>query len=92
MGAYERVHIIWDESKRHSNIVKHGLDFADMLAGFDFDTAVVVPAKAGRLKMIGLLKQERVVAAVMAVVGREAISLVSLRPASRKERELYEQA
>lgn len=31
--------ITWDEAKRAGNLVKHGLDFADVVH-FDFDTAL----------------------------------------------------
>ncbi len=82
--------IIWDEPKRLSNLAKHGLDFADMPDGFDFSSAVIVPATAGRFKLISTLHGVQMVAAVTAFVGREALSVISLRPASRKERELYE--
>jgi hypothetical protein len=42
------VKIIWDEPKRLSNLVKHGLDFADIEDGYDFDSAIVLPAKPSR--------------------------------------------
>jgi uncharacterized DUF497 family protein len=41
--------------------------------------------------MIGELNGELVVVAVVSSLGSEALSLVSLRPASSKERRLYEQ-
>ncbi len=82
--------IIWDEPKRISNLAKHGLDFADMTEFFDLSSAVVLPAKAGRFKLISMLHEAQIVAAVTALVGREALSVISLRPASRKGRELYE--
>jgi uncharacterized protein len=52
------VKIIWDEPKRLSNLVKHGLDFADIEEGFDFDGAIVLPAGlpggARRIRTIGM--------------------------------------
>ena len=86
--------IVWDEPKRLTNLQKHGLDFADFEAGFDFETALVAVAQLGatgsaRMKIIGEFDGQTVVAAIIAPLGREAISLISLRRASRSERRLY---
>jgi uncharacterized DUF497 family protein len=72
------VKIIWDESKRLSNIAKHGLDFADIEKGFDFDGAIVLPAKPSRaglarLRLIGDLQGALLVAVVGSQLGREAL-------------------
>ena len=76
--------IVWDEPKRQANIAKHGLDFADLDLDF-FVTAGVIPAKDGRYKAVGQLNGG-VVIVVFAPLGSEAVSVVSMRPASRKER------
>ena len=81
--------IVWDPLKRIKNIEKHGLDFADLGIDF-FSAAVVVPARQGRLKAIGLMP-DNVIAVIFVTLGREGISLISLRPASRHERRLYDQ-
>jgi uncharacterized DUF497 family protein len=88
--------ITWDEPKRLANIDKHGLDFADFEAGFDFETALALPAPDSatgrqRVKVIGLLKGVLVVVAILSPLGSEAAALISLRRASREERSLYEQ-
>ena len=44
--------IVWDEPKRQANLVKHGIDFADVGEGF-FLSALVMPAKDGRFAAIG---------------------------------------
>jgi uncharacterized DUF497 family protein len=77
--------IMWDELKRRSNLAKHGLDFASLEAGFDFEAARVTRSEDGRLKAVGTLNNVPVVV-IFATLGTEAISIVSLRPASRKER------
>ncbi|WP_448952146.1 BrnT family toxin [Labrys neptuniae] len=87
--------ITWDEPKRAANLVKHGLDFADVEEGFDFETALVLlakPSKTGRqrLRMIGEMNGVLLVAMIVSPLGTEALSIVSLRPASDKERELYD--
>jgi uncharacterized DUF497 family protein len=76
--------IIYDEPKRLANIEKHGFDFADLDVEF-FETARVLPAKAGRFMAIGDFEGE-IVTAVFRPLGMEALSVVSMRPASRKER------
>ena len=78
--------IVWEESKRWSNLAKHGLDFADLDEGF-FLSSMVVPAKGGRHMAIGRLA-DGVIAVVFAVLGSEGVSVISMRPASRKERRL----
>ncbi len=78
--------IVWDEPKRRSNLAKHGLDFADLDEDFFLDS-MVVPARDGRHRAIGRLANG-VIAVVFAVLGAEGVSVISMRPASRKERSL----
>ncbi len=78
--------IVWDEPKRQSNLAKHGLDFADLDEAF-FLAAKVVPAKNGRHMAIGRLA-DGTVAVVFALLGTEGVSVISMRPASQKERGL----
>jgi len=78
--------IVWDEPKRKRNLVRHGLDFADLDEWFFLD-AVVVPAKDNRHMAIGRL-DDGTIAVVFAVLGAEGLSVISMRPASRKERSL----
>ncbi len=77
--------IVWDEPKRQSNIAKHGLDFADLTDDF-FMAANVEPAKAGRSLAIGEFQGTMVIVVIFQVLGSEAISVISMRPADRKER------
>lgn len=46
--------IVWDEPKRLANIVKHGIDFVDIDAGF-FESSLVGPASDGRFFALGEL-------------------------------------
>lgn len=78
--------IVWDEPKRQTNLAKHGLDFADLDERF-FLASVVVPAKGGRHMAIGHLA-DGTIAVVFAALGVEGVSVISMRPASRKERTL----
>lgn len=77
--------IVWDEPKRQQNFAKHGLDFADLTVAF-FEEATVLPAKDDRALAIGELHGEIVLAVIFRPLGLEAISVISMRPASGKER------
>ena len=84
--------IVWDEPKRQGNLARHGLDFADLEKTPDphewfFLDAVTVPAKENRYMAIGHLN-DGTIAVVFAVLGTEGVSVISMRPASRKERNL----
>jgi uncharacterized DUF497 family protein len=78
--------IVWDEPKRFANLQNRGLDFADLTIGF-FETATVFRAKLGRYIAIGRFRGT-IIAVVYKPLGSEAISVISMRPASRKERTL----
>lgn len=78
--------IVWDEPKRLSNLAKHGLDFADLDEVF-FLSSLVVPVKGNRHMAIGRLA-DGTIAVVFTVLGAEGVSVISMRPASRKERGL----
>ncbi len=77
--------IVWDEPKRQLNLAKHGLDFAGLDSAF-FETAIVMQVKRGRFLAIGELSGEIAVSVVFKPLGTEAVSVISMRPASRKER------
>jgi uncharacterized protein len=81
--------IVWDEPKRLANLNKHGLDFADLNETF-FDNALVIPShnKSKRWVAIGV-SIRGIVVVVFARLGREGISIISMRPARRSERKLY---
>ena len=81
--------ILWDEPKRLANLDKHGLDFKD-LNEFFFDSALVLPSYRNRWRGIGR-NIRGVICVVFVVMGKEAISVISMRPASNKERTLYEE-
>ena len=77
--------IVWDEAKRQRNLAKHGMDFADLSLEF-FLSANVGPARNGRYLAIGELDGRIVVTVVFRPLGNEALSVISMRPASSKER------
>ncbi|SIR28030.1 hypothetical protein SAMN05880582_10969 [Rhizobium sp. RU20A] len=79
--------IVYGNSKRLTNLQTHGLDFADLDLDF-FDQAVVVPAKGNRSLAIGPFQGMIIAAVLFKPLGAEALSIISLRPASTKERKL----
>jgi uncharacterized DUF497 family protein len=79
--------IMWDEAKRQANLVKHGLDFADLDEAF-FDNALVRPTHSRRWRGIGM-SADGIIAVIFSALGAEAISVISMRPASSQERKLY---
>lgn len=79
--------IVWDEPKREANLAKHGIDFAAISEDF-FAGALIGDAKNGRYFAIGNL--DGVIVVIFATLGTEGISIISARPASRKERKLLE--
>ena len=77
-----------------ANIDKHGYDFAQAEDEFEWDSATTTRANAGshgeaRFKSIGLFRG-RLIVVILAPLGTEAISIISMRLADRKERALYE--
>lgn len=80
--------IVWDEPKRLRNLSKHSLDFQELDVDFFID-ALIIEARERRLKAIGFAIGD-VIAVVFASLGKQGISIISMRPASRKERRLYE--
>lgn len=83
------IKIISDEPKRNMNIAKHGIDFADIKIEF-FADALFVPAKKARFMAIGGWNGQ-IISVVFTPLGTEAVSIISARPASIKERKLYAQ-
>jgi uncharacterized DUF497 family protein len=87
--------IRWDERKAVLNREKHGLELVDF-SRFEWTTAIFRPTYSSmygghRLRATGILDGD-LVTAVLGGLGTEAISLISLRRASRAERREYEQS
>jgi len=83
--------ITYDEAKRLTNLAEHeGLDFADLDDEF-FAASVIIPAKVGRLKAVGEFGGT-ILAVIFKPLGSEAISVISMRRASRNERKAHGKA
>lgn len=77
--------LVWDEPKRQQNIAKHGLDFADLTSAF-FENARLEDAKSGRFLAVGEFEGITIIAVVFRSLGSEALSIISMRRASKAER------
>jgi uncharacterized DUF497 family protein len=81
--------IVWDEPKRLKNFEKHGLDFAELTGDFIAD-ALIEPSYGGRFVAIGKLNDKLVILVAFKPLGREALSVISMRAANTRERKRYE--
>ncbi|MDO8359220.1 MAG: BrnT family toxin [Devosia sp.] len=78
--------ITFDELKRRTNMEKHGFDFAELDHAF-FVAARIYPGKRDRQIAVGNLGQITI-AVVFRPLGSEALSVISMRTASLKERSM----
>ena len=88
-----RVNLVWDEVKRCANLAKHGLDFVDAGEGLEsrFRLGLTV-VRSGELRLQSISYAFGFLA-VLTVVHTErqgATRVISFRPASSKEREVYD--
>lgn len=81
----------WDEKKRLSNIRKHGIDFVDVPAIFEWDTVTVIDDRfeygGTRYQTLGLLKSRVIM--VVHTESETVIRIISARKANKYEEEIY---
>ena len=85
--------LIWDEVKRRENLRKHGLDFADASEVLDSRYRMDILAMRGNEVRVQSISYALGFLAVLTVVHTErdgAARIISFRPASNKEREVYD--
>jgi len=81
----------FDNRKRHANKTKHGIDFVDAQILWDDPDFIEIPARTDdepRFMVVGRIG-DRVWSGVITYRG-EIVRLISVRPASQKEVEIYE--
>ena len=87
------VKLIWDETKRRSNLAKHGLDCGDagevLESRFRLDIAVVRGGES-RMQSVSYAPGFLAVLTVVHTEREGATRVISFRPASSKEREVYD--
>ncbi|MDR3300351.1 MAG: BrnT family toxin [Candidatus Accumulibacter sp.] len=83
----------WDETKRHANLVKHGLDFADAERVFVSPMVLMEDARKdyGEQRMIGIGLLDFLVVLIVHVESDEEIRVISMRQADSDETDLYYQ-
>jgi uncharacterized DUF497 family protein len=85
---------VWDETKRESNLRKHGLDFEDAHLVYDnpekctYDSS---PTGEHRLMDIAFAVVRGRLQALVYTERGDDVRVISFRPASREERKQYEQ-
>lgn len=87
-----KTQLIWDETKRQSNLIKHGLDFADAMEVLDARYRLDIDIMRGSelrtqsfAYVMGILR----VLTVVHTRREDAVRIISFRRASTKEREDY---
>jgi len=81
----------WDEAKRQSNIIKHGIDFVGIEAAFDGATVTIIDDRFDygeeRFVTLALLKEH--VAVIVHTETDEVIRIISVRKATHNEETSY---
>jgi uncharacterized protein len=86
----------WHASKAEANLRKHGISFAEAATAFEDPLSITVAdpdhsAREDRFVLIGRSNRQHFV--VVAHVERDnTIRIISARPASRRERIVYEES
>jgi uncharacterized DUF497 family protein len=85
----------WDPNKAAANLRKHGVSFEEALTTFADPLSVTIPdpahsASEERFLLVGLSNAGRLVVVAHAELGTQ-IRIISARPATRAERETYEE-
>ncbi|MGB7549762.1 MAG: BrnT family toxin [Terracidiphilus sp.] len=85
---------VWDEAKRKSNLQKHGLDFKDAHLVYDNpDKCTYDSSREGERRLMDIalaVVKGRLLTLIYTKRGDD-VRVISFRPASREEREQYEQ-
>lgn len=87
------IKLIWDEAKRSENLHKHGFDFADASEVLDSRYRMDVAVTRGGEARVQSISYALGFLAVLTVVHTKrdgATRVISFRPASDKEREVYD--
>lgn len=85
----------WDPKKAADNVRKHGVSFAEALTAFADPLSVTVldrdhSAREERFLLVGLSERRRLLVVAHAEKGTQ-IRIINARPATRAERETYEE-
>ena len=86
----------WDPAKAAANMRKHGVGFPEAVTAFGDPLSLTVPdpdhsMSESRFLLIGVSTRKRLLVVIHAERTEAEIRLISARPASRSERQQYEE-
>ena len=86
---------VWDRQKAAANLRKHGVDFEEAASAFDDSLSITIPdpdhsGAEERFLLVGESKAGRLLVVAHAERGNQ-IRLINARPATRRERQAYEE-
>jgi uncharacterized protein len=79
----------WDESKRQTNLAKHGIDFRDALRVFDGPVFESVNRRRGEERIVAIGSMEGIEIVLVYVALGKQRRIISARRAHRYERQDY---
>jgi len=87
----------WDERKSQANLAKHGIDFRTASLAFDDPFALTMRDELhsddeSRFIMLAAIGTGAILFVVFTVPSQDVIRLISARAATRREKEIYEEA
>jgi uncharacterized protein len=87
----------WDERKSQANLAKHGIDFHTASLAFDDPFALTMRDELhsddeSRFIMLAAIATGAILFLVFTVPSQDVIRLISARAATRREKEIYEEA
>ncbi len=88
------MHIEWDEQKRALNRAKHGLDFDDVRHILSQPMLVVEDDRKdyGEQRFRGIGQLQDIVVLIAFTLRPDALRIISMRPANKKEKIAYARA
>lgn len=94
MHTIEIMNVVWDPDKAKSNLLKHGIDFADAAVSLEDPNALTIIDKEAvemRFKTLALCPDANILLIVHAEQDKNTIRIVSARRANRNEEQQYYQ-
>jgi uncharacterized protein len=82
----------WDERKSQANLAKHGIDFHTASLAFDDPFALTMRDELHSDDESRFIMLAAIVFLVFTVRSQDVIRLISARAATRREKEIYEEA
>lgn len=82
----------WNETKRLSNLAKHGIDFEDAITALQGPRIEFKSIRNGEVRTLAICPDtNRIIAVVYAMRG-DVCRIISVRPAHKNEQRIYHQS